>query len=222
MNETTPNTEALTDTPSTQRTNCSHGILLTEPCFLCAHEGVYFERDRAVYQEIAKKTRNISFDLAFALFERISHWQKASKETSLNTYFKAFKNDPDIEWSVESLKQAYYVAKEFSDLKEKKDRLKFSIYREVASAKLTTEQKKELIQKAETEGLKFSSVRRLRKEYQGKEERLIQSKTITFQSKEDLIEKVQKFFSERTDIKEGTKITITIKSQGEQNEHTKN
>ncbi len=210
------------------REDCAHGISLEKPCHFCAHQGEYYQRDKAAYEEIARSTNNISFDLAFEILKRVRLWQEATQKGSLDTYFKEVKKVASIDWSAQSLKQAYFVAKEFPHLREKKDgRLKFSIYREIASAKLTTEQKQDIIKKAEEtliEGkpIKFSAVRSLKEEYQGKEKKPAQSKTITFQSKEDLIEKVQRFFSERTDIKEGTKITITIKSQGEQNEHTKN
>lgn len=219
MNEPTLNnpSEANIQTQSTERTHCCHGNLLTETCLYCVHEGVYFERDRTAYEDIAKRDRNISFDLAFELYERINRWQQASKEVSLKEYFKKVKNGADFDWSVQSLKQAYYVAKEFPDLKEKKNgRRKFSIYREIASARLTKEQRQEIIQKAEQEKLKVSEVRKLRKQYQGEREDLNKSRTIVFHSREEFIEKVSRFIAERADIiKEGSKITITVKSKGE-------
>lgn len=219
MTESTNNqilTNAQTLSSPTHRVNCAHGILLGDPCFHCAQGGVYFDRDKEVYQNIINNTHNISFELAFALFERVNFWKKASTELSLDIYFKAVKKNSDINWSIQSLKQAYYLAREFPHLKDKKEnRLKFSIYREIASAKLTPEQKKEIITKAEDENLKFSSVRRLKEEYQGKEKRLTQSKTITFKSRENLTQEINQFFSERTDIQEGTKITVTIKNKEE-------
>jgi len=223
MNTTTTHnqTSISTQTQLTPRKDCCHGTSLTEPCFYCAQEGTYFNRDKEVYEEIAKNTHNISFNLAFALYERINLWQQASKEVYLDTYFKEIKRRSEISWSIESLKQAYYVAKEFPHLKERTpSRLKFSIYREVASAKLTQEQKKEIIQKAEEEGLKFSKVRELKEEYQGKENRLNKSKTIIFNSQEELIENAKQFFLSRSDIKKNTKITIIIKET--KNEHTEN
>ena len=210
------------------REDCAHGISLEKPCHFCAHQGEYYQRDKAIYEEIARNSQNISFDLAFEILKRVKLWQEATQNGSLDTYFKAVKKIANIDWSAQSLKQAYYVAKEFPYLREKKDsRLKFSIYREIASAKLTTDQKQEIIKKAEEtliegKSIKFSTVRSLKEEYQGKEKKLAQSKTITFQSQEDCVEQFRQFILQKTDIKEGTKITITIKSRGEQNEHTKN
>lgn len=203
------------------RKDCAHGISLEKPCHFCAHQGEYYQRDKAAYEEIARSTNNISFDLAFEILKRVRLWQEATQKGSLDTYFKEVKKVARIDWSAQSLKQAYYVAKEFSHLREKKDgRLKFSIYREIASAKLTTEQKQEIIKKAEEtliEGkpIKFSTVRSLKEEYQGKEKKPAQSKTITFRSQEDCVEQFKQFILQKTDIKEGSKITIIVKSKGE-------
>lgn len=201
---------------------CSHGIERDKPCFFCAQEGVYFQRDTEVFEEIYSKTSNLSFELAFELAKRIRIWREATEDPYLGNYFKAIKKSQKIRWSENSLRQAYAVALEFPDLaEERQNRLCFSIYREIANAGISPEEKQGIRKTAEDEKLHFAEARKLiktkskRKEAAKKDDIEIKEEII-FHTEEDFLKKIREFLQRHKDLEGGTTITLRFKNQKEE------
>lgn len=198
---------------------CSHGIQKDKPCFFCAQEGIYFQRDTEVYEEIYIKTSNVSFELAFELDKRIKIWKEATKNPCLGDYFKAIKKSKRIRWSENSLRQAYSVALEFPDLSEKREnRLCFSSYREIANSGISPEEKQEIRKIAEDEKLRFEEVRKLIKTEYKKEEvkETVDSEIkeeIVYHTGEDFVKEIKKFLQRHKDLEAGTTIILEFKKK---------
>ena len=193
---------------------CSHGTQKDKPCFFCAQGGLYFQRDIEVYEGMYSKTSNLSFELAFELVQRIKVWKEATKNLNLRDYFKAIKKSQKILWSENSLRQAYSVALEFSDLLEKKqNRLCFSSYREIANSGISSEAKVEIRKTAEEEGLSFKEVRKLIKEKSKRkeEDNVIEIKEkIIFRTEENFLKLIEEFLQKHKDLEYGTTITLNF------------
>ncbi|MCX5668913.1 MAG: hypothetical protein NTX89_02165 [Candidatus Omnitrophica bacterium] len=192
---------------------CFHGFQKDKACFFCAQSEVYFQRDIEVYEGMYTKTSNLSFGLAFELAQRIKLWKEATKNINLRDYFQAIKKSQKILWSENSLRQAYTVALEFSDLLEKKQtRPCFSSYREIANSGISPEEKQEIRQIAENEELSFKEVRKLvktkskRKEVEENNSEI--KKEIVYHTEEDFLKQIRELFQRHKDLESGTVITL--------------
>ncbi|NTU49378.1 MAG: hypothetical protein HGA87_00525 [Desulfobulbaceae bacterium] len=210
----------LTDSSNHQR-ECLHGISLDTTCFLCLHSGVYFHKDAEAYQEFYKKSSNVSFDFAFEIAKRVQFWHENTKDNILENYFIGLRKVENLVWSISTIKKAYYLTREFSDLKQVENRkCSFSIYREIANSRISDSQKKDLRSRVEAEQPTLYQTRELIKEVKGQEPTIpgfspeLKEKII-FQDQEDFISKVRVFISKQTDLKEGRPITIKIHKQKE-------
>ena len=207
--------------PSNQQRKCIHGLSLDTTCFLCFHSGVYFHKDAEAFQEFYKKSSNVSFDFAFEIAKRVQFWHENTKDNVLEGYFEGLQKVEKLVWSISTIKKAYYLTRDFSDLKEVENRkCSFSIYREIANSRISNSQKKDLRSRVEAEQPTLYQTRELIKEVKGQEPTLPEvlpefKEKIVFQDQEDFISKVRAFISKQTDLKEGRPITIKIHKQKE-------
>ena len=198
--------------------DCYHGRPINKDCFFCADSGFYFFKDSLVYEKIYKKSGNVSFELAFEIVKRIKKWKRASKEIILETYFKEVEKIRKFEWGLNSLKKAYYVAREFPDLIKRDNRiLSFSAYKEIVNARLSTLEKQEVRAIAEKERLTSSSIRKLiREKYQKKEVVENEYKTeIVSYTEDDFVEEVRNFIRENEILEKSSTVVLQVKIKKE-------
>ena len=198
--------------------SCYHGIPKNRTCFFCADSGFYFFEDSFVYAKIYKRSGHVSFELAFELVKRIRKWKRASKEIILEPYFKEVEKIKRFEWGLNSLKKAYYVAREFPDLiKRDKRILSFSAYKEIVSAKLSPIEKQEVRAIAEKEKLTSNAIRKLiKKKYQNKEVIENEYKTeIVSYTEDDFVEEVRNFIRENEILKKSSTVVLQVKIKKE-------
>lgn len=205
--------------------SCAHGTEIGKPCGFCAKRGIYFKEDASAYEAIYKKTGNISFELAFEIAKRVERWEEAGKDGSLESYFKQIESIMKSGWGRNSLKKAYYVARDFPDLVDpNKVKLSFSNYKEIVTARLSDINKLKIRQAAEEKGLNSKKIRMLIKEYQ---EKVVVNKvenkkeTITFHTKEDFLKEVDNFLQRNNELEAGTRIILEIKKSGGENGQAK-
>lgn len=201
--------------------DCSHGLLLDTHCIFCLQEGVYFRKDAEAYQKFYKKSNSVSFELAFEIAKRIQIWRETTKDNILENYFKGLEKTQKLAWSINTIKKAYYLTRDFSDLAQEENRkCPFSIYREIANAKISNSQKQELRSRVETEDPTLYQTRDFIKESKGLEltqkEAFSQLKErIIFTNQGYFISQVREFISRQTGLKKGQTIIVRICKQKE-------
>lgn len=201
---------------------CIHGKEETDTCFHCASTGVYSRQDACAYAEIYKRSGSVSFELAFELKRRVERWKEGTKSLALEFYFKEIGKNKKIGWGINSLKQAYYVAMQFPELdKAEKQKCSFTVYREIANADLSDDQKNEIRTRTETEGLTTQKVRRIiQSEYKNRNSQEV-SESIKYHSDQDFLKKVQEFIAQH-EVEPGRCIMVTLKYIKERRSTAKN
>ena len=189
---------------------CTHGGDKEKPCWHC--RDIYKQQDIDYYDDIFKQKGWNVFEVAFELAKRFNRWSELHKSKSIDKYLTELKETKRLRWERNTLKQAYYVTTSFEDLKIKDNRkLHFSHYREIATAKLSANQKREV--RAEAESKAKITIKSLRKLIESKNKVTKEEKQaqiiLSYSKQEQFINEIREFLSDHKWIEGGTDIVIS-------------
>lgn len=193
---------------------CIHGTSRSKLCWHC--RDTYAQEDLKYYKAIFDRKGGITFDVAFNLAKRFDRWSELHKSKSIDKYLKELKKTKELQWEINTLKQAYYVVKAFNDLDKRENRkLRFSHYREIANAYLAPERKQGLRAEAENRGgITVKEIRKLiESEANALPEKKTAARTIIYHTEEQFLKDVKAFLDEHTWIEQGTSLTISGKNK---------
>lgn len=190
---------------------CKHNKSMNKICYACTWGKVDPRLDIDIYNNLySNKIDNSSFEMACLLSKNINLWATTYSMPEEN-YFREIENSKRLIFSVNTLRQAYYVIRDFNDILESSNRkMSFSCYREIATSHITDEQKAEIRKIAETDKMTQRAVRNyIKKNYKNQ---TVISYTTTFDvsSMENSLMEIENFMKDHN-VKKGDEITIKIK-----------
>ncbi len=191
---------------------CKHGKRVNKICYLCSYSKANPGQDAYAYNDLySNKIDNSSFELACLLSENINLWVKTYDNPEEN-YFREIENSGKLKFSMNTLRQTYYVIRDFKDVLESSNRkMSFSCYREIASSGITDEQKVEVRKIAETEKMTQREVRAYIKRVYKNQRIEIHKRIFDFSTLENALKEIEIFLKDHN-VKEENEITVTIKA----------
>lgn len=190
---------------------CKHNKPMNNICYACTGGKADPRLDIDIYNDLySNKIDNSSFEMACLLSKNINLWTETYSMPEEN-YFREIENSKGLAFSVNTLRQAYYVIRDFNDILESSNRkMSFSCYREIASSHIPDEQKAEIRKIAEAEKMTQREVRNyIWKNYKNQ---TVDISTTTFDvsSIENSMIEIENFLKDHN-VKTGDEITMKIK-----------
>lgn len=190
---------------------CKHGMSLNKICYRCTGGQSDPGRDADIYNDLYKnRVDNSSFVMARILAKNINLWTKTHSMPE-ERYFREIENSRKLAFSVNTLRQSYYVIRDFKDILDSTDKnISFTCYREIASSKVSNEQKSEIREIAESERMTHREVRAYIKKNYKKQVTDVYHETFDVSSIENSLREIERFLMEHN-VKKDDEITIKVK-----------